>query len=109
MAPGECSGSALAGAVERDLRSAVGLVFLPTYSSWLNRIECEFAALRYFALNGTNHRSHGEQDDAIGAYVRWRTQHAGPVRDFAVGSKIRYPNYYRRLLDEVASSDRPVH
>jgi hypothetical protein len=23
-------------------------------------IECEFAALRYFALNGTDHRSHDE-------------------------------------------------
>jgi hypothetical protein len=37
-------------------------VFLPTYSSWLNWIEAEFAALRYFALNGTDHRSHTEQD-----------------------------------------------
>jgi hypothetical protein len=27
----------------------------------LNWIESEFAALRYFALNGTDHRSHGEQ------------------------------------------------
>lgn len=36
--------------------NAVVLVFLPTYSSWLNRIECEFSALRYFALNGTDHR-----------------------------------------------------
>jgi hypothetical protein len=50
--------------------NAVELVFLPTYSSWLNRIECEFAALRYFALNGTDHRSHGEQDEAIGTYIR---------------------------------------
>ncbi|MFI7674904.1 IS630 family transposase [Actinophytocola sp. NPDC049390] len=31
----------------------VELVFLPTYGSWLNWIEAEFAALRYFALNGT--------------------------------------------------------
>jgi len=75
----------------------IELVFLPTYSSWLNRIECEFAALRYFALNGTDHRSHGEQDDAIGAYIRWRNQHAGPVRDFAVGSKIRHPNYLPKV------------
>lgn len=36
------------------------LVFLPTYGSWLNWIEAEFAALRYFALNGTDHRSHEE-------------------------------------------------
>lgn len=34
------------------------LVFLPAYGSWLNWIEVEFAALRYFALNGTDHRSH---------------------------------------------------
>lgn len=39
---------------------------------WLNWIESEFAALRYFALNGTDHRSHAEQNAAIAAYVRWR-------------------------------------
>ncbi|MGV9668882.1 transposase [Nocardia niigatensis] len=48
----------------------VELVFLPTYSSWSNWIECEFAALRYFALNGTDHRSHDEQDNAIGTHIR---------------------------------------
>ncbi|OLF07448.1 hypothetical protein BU204_35665 [Actinophytocola xanthii] len=37
-------------------------VFLPTYGSWLNWIEAEFAALRYFALNGTDHQSHSEQN-----------------------------------------------
>ncbi|MFI2709155.1 transposase [Micromonospora sp. NPDC018662] len=36
------------------------LVFLPTYASWLNWIEAEFAAVRYFALSGTDHRSHTE-------------------------------------------------
>ncbi|WP_238847167.1 transposase [Nocardia arthritidis] len=71
----------------------VELVFLPTYSSWLNWIECEFTALRYFALGGTDRRSHGEQDDAIGAYIRRRNQHAEPKRDFAVDSKIWLPDY----------------
>ncbi|MGW0251163.1 IS630 family transposase [Nocardia goodfellowii] len=71
----------------------VELVFLPTYSSWLNWIESEFAALRAFALNGTDHRSHGGQDDAIAAYIRWRNQHAEPKRDFAVNSKIRLPDF----------------
>jgi transposase len=42
--------------------NAVELVFLPTYGSWLNWIEAEFAALRYFALNGTDHRTHDEQN-----------------------------------------------
>ncbi|WP_280238173.1 IS630 family transposase [Nocardia abscessus] len=75
----------------------VELVFLPTYSSWLNWIESEFAALRYFALNGTDHRSHDEQDAAIGAYVRWYSQHARPKRDFAVNSKIRHPDYLPKV------------
>ena len=37
----------------------------------MNWIEAEFAALRYFALNGTDHRSHAEQNAAIAGYVRW--------------------------------------
>ncbi|WP_223874596.1 transposase [Salinispora fenicalii] len=56
----------------------VELVFLPTYASWLNWIEAEFAAMRYFALNGTGHRTHAEQETAIGAYTRWRNQHTKP-------------------------------
>jgi DDE superfamily endonuclease len=32
------------------------------FLDWLNWIEAEFAALRYFALNGTDHRTHGEQN-----------------------------------------------
>ncbi|MBF6227807.1 IS630 family transposase [Nocardia abscessus] len=75
----------------------VELVFLPTYSSWLNWIEAEFAALRYFALNGTDHHSHDEQDAAIGAYIRWYNQHAQPKRDFAVNSKIRRPDYLPKV------------
>jgi hypothetical protein len=35
-------------------------------------IEAEFAAPRYFALGGTDHRTHIEQNAAIAAYVRWR-------------------------------------
>jgi transposase len=71
----------------------VELVFLPTYSSWLNWIEAEFAALRYFALNGTDHRTHAEQDTAIGDYIRWHNQHARPKTGYATKSKIRHPDY----------------
>ncbi|MEV4251229.1 IS630 family transposase [Streptosporangium canum] len=67
----------------------VELVFLPTYGSWLNWIESEFAALRYYALNGTDHRSHDEQNAAIGAYVRWRNARAQPKTNFAASSPIR--------------------
>ncbi|MEV4189783.1 IS630 family transposase, partial [Streptosporangium canum] len=67
----------------------VELVFLPTYGSWLNWIESEFAALRYYALNGTDHRSHDEQNAAIGAYVRRRNVRAQPKANFAAGSPVR--------------------
>ncbi len=66
-----------------------GLVFLPTYASWLNWIESEFAALRYFALNGTDHQTHTEQGGAIAGYMRWRNTRAQPKRDFAPNSVIR--------------------
>jgi transposase len=69
--------------------SGVELVFLPTYASWLNWIESEFAAVRYFALNGTDHRTHAEQGDAIAGYMRWRNARSEPKRDFAPDSVIR--------------------
>jgi transposase len=72
----------------------VELVFLPTYGSWLNWIEAEFAALRYFALNGTDHRNHTEQNAAIAAYVRWHNTRASPKLNFATDSPIRtWTNY----------------
>ena len=33
----------------------VELAYTPFYASWLNRIEAQFQALRYFALDGTDH------------------------------------------------------
>lgn len=76
-------------------------MFTPTYSSWLNWIEAEFAALRYFALNGTDHRSHTEQNAAIEAYIRWHNTQARPQTGFATDSPIRtWTHYQPRLPDE---------
>jgi transposase len=74
--------------------NSVELVFLPTYSSWLNWIEAEFAALRYFALDGTDHRSHAEQNAALAAYLRWRNTRAKPKTGFATDSPIRTWTHY---------------
>ena len=41
----------------------------PTNSSWLNRIEAQFTALRYFALDGTDHPSHKPQGSMIRRYI----------------------------------------
>lgn len=72
----------------------VELVFLPTYASWLNWIEPEFAALRYFALAGTDFTSHTEQGTAIAAYIRWRNTRAQPKTNYAPDSVIRTWTHY---------------
>jgi transposase len=50
----------------------VRLVFLPTYSSYLNRIESHFTALKKFALSGRYFPDHAAQDAAIQNYLRYR-------------------------------------
>lgn len=54
----------------------VELAYVPFYGSWLNRIEAQFTALRYFALDGTDHHSHAEQALMIRRYIAWRNRHA---------------------------------
>ncbi|WUK71235.1 IS630 family transposase [Kribbella sp. NBC_00359] len=73
--------------------NGVELVFTPSNASWLNWIECEFTALRYFTLDGSDYPHHTAQENAIAGYVRWRNKRARPKRHFAVDSKIRRPDY----------------
>jgi transposase len=54
----------------------VEIACTPTNSSWLNRIEAQFTALRYFTLDGTDHASHKEQASMIRRYIIWRNNHA---------------------------------
>ena len=54
----------------------VELAYTPTYSSWLNRLEAQFQALRYFTLEGTDHASHREQASMIRRYIIWRNRNA---------------------------------
>jgi transposase len=58
----------------------VELVYVPFYGSWLNRIEAQFTALRYFALDGTDHPSHREQASMIRRYIIWRNSHVTDPR-----------------------------
>jgi len=59
----------------------------------LDRSRAEFTALRYFTLDGSDYPSHAAQEAAIAGYIRWTNKHATPKRRFAVGSKIRRPDY----------------
>ena len=71
----------------------IELVFTPSNASWLNWIEAEFQELRYFTLNASDYPSHAAQEKAIAGYIRWKNKRAKPQRTFAVGSKIRQPDY----------------
>src|SRR3954468_13044090 len=53
----------------------VEMAYVPFYCSWLNRIEPQFTALRYFTLDGTDHKSHREQGSMIRRYIAWRNRH----------------------------------
>jgi transposase len=53
----------------------VEIAHTPFYGSWLNRIEPQFTALRYFTLDGTDHTTHREQARMIRRYIAWRNGH----------------------------------
>jgi transposase len=56
------------------LTHKVRFYFTPTNASWLNRIECHFTALRKFALQPSDYRSHEAQQEAIQSYLTWRNR-----------------------------------
>lgn len=58
----------------------VEIAYTPTNSSWLNRIEAQFTALRYFTLDGTDHAGHKGQGSMIRRYIIWRNKHAQDER-----------------------------
>jgi transposase len=62
----------------------VELACTPTYTSWLNRIEAQFQALRHFTLDGTVHETHEQQASMIRRYIRWRNRHANDEKLRAV-------------------------
>jgi transposase len=62
------------------------IAYTPTNSSWLNRVEAQFTALRYFTLDGTHHATHEEQASMIRRYIIWRNNHT-------------YDERLRRIID----------
>jgi transposase len=66
----------------RDWAAAnnVELAYTPHYASWLNRIEAQFRALRYFTLAGTDHPDHATQARLIRRYIHWRNRNTDNPR-----------------------------
>lgn len=52
-------------------------VYLPTNASWLNAIECEFAALYAATLKNSDDRDHQSRRRRIYRYLRWRNRKRG--------------------------------
>jgi transposase len=52
----------------------VRVYLTPTNGSWLNRIECQFTALKTFAMKPSDYRDHEEQQAAIESYLTWRNR-----------------------------------
>jgi len=65
--------------------------FTPSNASWLNRIECHFAALCKFALDNSDFRTHEEQQQAIEQYLEWRNG----ARDISLTSWKSYTRRHR--------------
>ena len=58
----------------------VRVYLTPTNGSWLNRIECQFTALKKFAMKPSDYQSHEEQQAAIESYLTWRNR----ARDLSI-------------------------
>jgi putative transposase len=52
--------------------------FIPTYSSWLNQVECWFRILSRQALRGASFTSPGQLRQAIDDFVAVHNQSAAP-------------------------------
>jgi transposase len=52
-------------------------VWTPTYSSWLNLIECQFTPAKKFTLNVSDDPDHQTRRRRIYRYMRWRNRQVG--------------------------------
>jgi transposase len=76
----------------------VHLHFIPTYSSWLNQVECWFSILSRSALRGSSFTSPRQLRDAIDRFVRAYNETATP---FEWSKAVVHPSAPRRLYADL--------
>jgi hypothetical protein len=61
----------------------------------MNRLECQFTALREFTLNGTDHATHREQASMIRRYIAWRNRnaHDQALRELIKRANVGHPPF----------------
>jgi transposase len=80
------------------LHPAVHLHYTPTYSSWLNQVECWFSILSRAALRGASFTSPRQLRDAIDAFVQSYNQNATP---FEWTKAVVHPTAPKRLYSNL--------
>ena len=53
-------------------QNGVWLIFTATNASWMNRIEAQFGAVRYFVLKNSYPQNHKELEQNIKEHLKWR-------------------------------------
>jgi len=69
----------------------VEIACTPANSSWMNRLECQFTALREFTLSGTDHATHREQGSMIRRYIAWRNRNTSHPRLRLIVERAKVP------------------
>ena len=80
------------------LHPNVHLHFIPTYSSWLNQVECWFSILSRSALRGASFTSARELRDAIDKFVKVYNEQAAP---FEWTKAVVHPSSPKRLYSNL--------
>jgi transposase len=80
------------------LHPNVHLHFIPTYSSWLNQVECWFSMLSRSALRGASFTSARQLREAIDRFVKVYNRHAAP---FEWKKAIVHPSSPKRLYSDL--------
>ena len=69
----------------------IEFVFLPTYSSWLNLIECQFQALRSVRPQRLGlSPATPSRTPAIHAYLRWHNRNARPAKPWRIKAEVHH-------------------
>ena len=53
-------------------QNSIWLIFTATNASWMNRIEAQFGAVRYFVLKNSYPADHRELEQNIKEHLKWR-------------------------------------
>lgn len=78
----------------------VHLHFIPTYSSWLNQVECWFSILSRSALRGASFTSARQLRDAIDRFVKVYNEKAAP---FEWKKAVVHPSSPKRLYSDLCN------